>query len=97
MTSWRRGCARSSRGPLQRVAWAGYEVVVTVSSSACKFGIEAVVHTYSFFSKALWGIVVAPVENQQALTDDTCARVRDRVNPHGHPIARLFLTNPRSA
>ena len=39
----RRGCACSSRRPLQRVAWAGYEVVVTVSSSACKFGIEAVV------------------------------------------------------
>ena len=33
---------------------------------------------------------------QQALTDDTCARVRDRVEPHGHPVARLFPTNLRS-
>ena len=39
----RRGCACSSRRPLQGVAWAGCEVVVTVSSSACKCGIEAVV------------------------------------------------------
>ena len=43
-----------------------------------------------------WGIVVASIENQQALTDDTCARVRDRVEPHGHPVARLFPTNLRS-
>ena len=38
-----RGCVCSSRRPLQRVAWAGSEVVVTVSSSACKCGVEAVV------------------------------------------------------
>ena len=42
------------------------------------------------------GIVVASIENQQALTDDTCARVRDRVEPHGHPVARLFPTSLRS-
>ena len=43
MTSWRRGCARFVRRPLQSVSWAGYEVVVTVSSSACKCGTAAVV------------------------------------------------------
>ena len=38
---------------------------------------------------------VASIENQQALTHDTCARVRDRVELHGHPVARLILTNLR--
>ena len=43
MTSWRRECGSSSRKAVQRVAWAGHEVVVTVSSSACTCVIEAAV------------------------------------------------------
>ena len=41
-------------------------------------------------------LATASIENQQALTDATCARARDRVEPHGHPVARLFPTSLRS-